>query len=208
MLLVLFLGLAVVVAGGFIEVRTASVFAVDRSLRGTFGLVLPLASFAVVIEATARRRLADSTWSAARFGVARRDVALGIGLVAALAAALLAALFAMFAVASAFSMGAASPLSDAFVSARIGAFTGAAYAGWFLFGATFFDRGRGAWIVLILDFLLGGTNSVFGVLFPRGNAKNLLGDTAPLGIFQSSSSTVLVVSALVLWMLAALRCRD
>ena len=97
---------------------------------------------------------------------------------------------------------------DALTCAWVGALTAAAYAGWFSFGATFFARGRGRWVPLVLDFALGASTGVLGVLLPRGNADNLLGAEAPLGLPQATSSVALAAMALLLATGAAVRCRD
>ncbi len=77
-LLALLLAAALVVTGALIERSADPVSAATAALRGTFRLVLPLLSFALVGEVSERGRLDDAAWPAARFGVARRDVALGL----------------------------------------------------------------------------------------------------------------------------------
>jgi hypothetical protein len=208
LLLVAALGVALALAAGAIERRVGSLGAVDRALNATFGLLVPLGSFAIVLEATRHERLAAAAWPLARYGVARRDVAFGIVVAAVLAAALLGAILALAAVITAHSASALPLAGDAAISARVGALAAAAYAGWFSFGATFLKRGRGAWIPLVADFVVGGTSGVFGTLLPRGNAHNLLGGAAPLGLPQSSSSAILIGAACMLSFAAALRCGD
>ncbi len=80
---------------------------------------------------------------------------------------------------------------DLLVSGWIGALTGAAYAGWFSLGATFFRRGVGRFVPLAVDLLLGGSAGVIGALLPRGNAVNLLGGPSPLGLGQPASAALL-----------------
>jgi hypothetical protein len=201
-LVVTLLCIAVSIAGGIIERHAGSAGAVDRALLGTFGLVVPLASFWIVSMVTTRDRLDRAVWSVARFGVARRDVALGLTSGAVLAAASLSALVAL---ASVFVAGQANASArDALTCVWIAALTAAAYVGWFSLGTTFLSRGRASAIVLAVDFMIGGTGAA-GLVLPRGNAVNLLGGAAPLGLGQPSSTAILLTSAVALSIVAALR---
>jgi hypothetical protein len=206
--LALVLGSALAVAAAVIEVSIAGAGAADRALWATFRLIVPLTTFALVADAADRNQLRDAAWPAARFGVACRDVALGIAAAAALASAIAAALVAAVSVAVAHAPGAPPLLRDMLVSGWIGALTGAAYAGWFSLGGTFLRRGLGRAAPLVADLLLGGSPGVLGALLPRGNAVNLLGGPAPLGLAQPASAALLVLSAVLLALAAAIRCRD
>lgn len=203
LVLTILLGAALVWISALVERRLTALGAVDRTLAATFNLVVPLASFAIAALATGRRSLRDAVWSAARYGVARRDVALGtIGAAAVMSAAICAALGAFSVLAARGGAG------DAITSAWIAALTAAAYASWFSLGATFGRRGGGRLAVLLVDFAIGGSTTIAGALLPRGNAQSLLGGPAPLHLPQASSSVILVVSALVVAGLAAVRCRE
>jgi hypothetical protein len=202
------LGLALVVAAAMIERKLASAGATDRALRAAFGLVIPLLAFSLLVAVTGRAHLADACWSAARFGVPRRTVASGlIGAVVA-AAAVGSALVAATAVLVAHGAGGGALVADAFTSAWIGALTGAAYVGWFALGATFFARGGGRFVPLVLDFLVGGGSGITSAVFPRANAENLLGGQPPLDLSQPASSLLLLAMALLLSLAAAARCRE
>jgi|HubBroStandDraft_6_1064221.scaffolds.fasta_scaffold473778_1 hypothetical protein len=201
------LGAALVVVAALIERREGTAGAVDRTLGAAFALVIPLVSFGVAAEATGRGNLRDAVWPAARYGAARREVALGTIVAAAAASAVLGALFAVLAVAAAHGGGNPPLAGDAFMSAWIGALTAAAYTAWFAFGATFGRRGGGRWVPLVLDFALGGSTGVLAAALPREHAVNLLG-IVPMGMAQGESSLVLLGSAVVLMGLAALRCRE
>lgn len=200
------LGAALVLVGAAIERRVGTSGAVDRTLFSTFRIVIPLVSFGVAAEAAGRTNLRDGVWPIARYGVARRDVAFGAILAAALASAALAAIFAVASVVLAHAPSAPPLVHDAFQSAWIAALTASAYVAWFSFGATFAKGGRGRWIPLLADFLVGGGAGLFGAILPRGNAQNLLGGAAPLHLTQPASSGILLVSATALAILAALRC--
>jgi hypothetical protein len=202
------LGLALIVVATVIERRAGSAGAVSRVLRGTFGLILPLVTFAVAAAATGHDRLREAVWPLARYGASRRDIALGTVLAAVAASAVLAALFAVVSVVLAHGPGEPPLLRDAFQSAWIGALTASAYAAWFSFGAVFLRRGRGRWIPLVLDLLFGASTGLLGAVFPRGSAASLLGGAASLQLSQPASSVVLVVSTVLLTLLASLLCRE
>ncbi len=202
------LGAALVVVAGIIERRVGSAGAVDRALAATFNVVVPLVSFSVAAEVSARVNLRDATWSAARFGVSGRDVAMGAIAVALATSAALGAALAALAVLVAHAAGNPPLFHDLLTSGWIAGLTAAAYAAWFMAGATFGRRGGGRWVPLVLDFVLGGSTGLVGAVLPRAHAVSLLGGAAPLGLSQASSSLVLVVSAVVLASVAALRCRE
>jgi hypothetical protein len=202
------LGAALVMVAALIERREGAAGAVDRTLAATFALVLPLVTFAVTAEATGRGNLRDAVWPAARYGVARRDVALGTVVAGAAASAVLGVLFAVLAVLAAQGEGNPPLGHDALTSAWIGALAGAAYAAWFAFGATFGRRGGGRWVPLVLDFVVGGSAGALAAALPRGHAANLLGGSGPMGLGQAESSLVLAGSTVLLAALAALRCRE
>jgi len=199
-------GAALVVVAAIIERRVGSAGAVDRTLAATFNVVVPLAAFAVAAEASGRQNLRDAVWPAARYGLARRDVALGAAAAGLLASAALGAFFAALAVATAHGEGNPPLARDLFTSGWIAALASAAYTGWFMVGATFGRRGGGRWVPLLLDFAIGGTAGVAGAILPRAHAVSLLGGAAPLGMTQTSSSAALVASAALLALAAALRC--
>ena len=203
-----FLGVALTLVGAIIERRVSSVGAVDRALHISVGIILPLVVFALVAGVTGRAPLRDACWSVARFGAARRDVALGIVASTAAVAVGVSLLIVIAAVVAAHSPASPPLVRDALTSAWIGALTGAAYAGWFTFGATIFARGGGRYIPLAIDLVLGGSGGLVGAVLPRGNAQNLLGGIPAFGLSQPASAVILLVSAVVLGLAAGFRCRD
>ncbi len=207
-LLTALLGAALVAVAALIERREGAAGAVDRTLAATFALVVPLVSFGITAEATGRGGLRDAVWPAARYGVARRDAALGTIVAAMAASAAAGVVFALLAVACAHGEGNPPLARDAFTSAWIAALTSAAYAAWFALGATFGRRGGGRWVPLVLDFTVGGGTGVAAAALPRAHAVSLLGGAAPLGMAQAESSLLLIASAVVLAGLAAIRCRE
>ena len=202
------LGAALTLTSAAIEVAVTSAGAVDRTLTATFRLIIPLVAFALAAGALDRDHLRDAAWPAARFGLPRAPVALGLCAAAAIAAATAGALLAALAAIAAHTAAAPPLLRDALLSGWIGALAGAAYAGWFSLGATFLRRGRGRLVPLAADLLLGGSTGALGALLPRGNAVNLIGGSAPLGLSQAASAGILFVTALALLLAAALRARD
>jgi hypothetical protein len=200
-----FLGLALALASAVIERRVSSVGSVDRALVSTFRLVIPLVAFAIVAEVSGRARLSEAAWPAARFGAARRDVVLGLVAAAAAASAALAAVFAVAVVLFASSPASPPIVRDALLSAWIAAVTAFAYVGWFAAGSTFHRHGRGRFWPLLADFVLGGSVGFAGALLPRGNAVNLLGGSAPLGLSQPSSMVILLAGGAALCAFSAWR---
>ena len=207
-LLALLLAVALVVSGALIERAADPVSAATAALRLTFRLVLPLLAFALVGEVTERSRLADAAWPAARFGVARRDVALGLLVAAALVAAIAGAILAVVSVALAHGPADPPVVADAVKCAWIAALTSAAYVTWIGFGATFGKRGGWRWVPLLFDLVFGASGGVVGAILPHGNALNLLGGPAPFDMAQPTSSVLLVLMTFVMALLAALRAGD
>lgn len=207
-LLLVALSAALVISGGIIERRITTWGAVDRSLASTFRLVLPLFCFAVATAACHRRGLREAAWSVARFGAARRDVALGIVVSIVASSMLGGALLSMAAVLSANGPSSRPLLIELFTSGWIGGLVAAAYASWFVVGSTFFDRGRGRWIPLVLDFVLGSGTGMIAAFFPRSHARGLLGDIGPTHFSQPQSCLALFIMLVVLVSLAMVRSRD
>lgn len=201
------LALALTVSGAVVERRFGSAGAVDRALESTFRLVIPLLTFALVAESSERSRLREAAWPAARYGALHRDVVLGIVAAAAFASTASGALLAALSVILAHTPSAPPLFADALLSAWIGAITALAYTGWFALGATFLKQGRGRFIPLIIDFVIGGSAGIAGAVFPRGNAGNLLGGPPPLRLPQQASTAILIVSGAALCGLAVLRSR-
>lgn len=206
--LLLLISISLVISGGIIE-RTATTWgAVDRSLISTFRLVIPLYCFALSAIACDRRGLREASWSVARFGAARRDVSLGIVLSLIAASLIGGGLLAVAAVLSAYAPASRPLAAELFTSAWIGGLVAAAYGAWFALGSSFFARGRGRWIPLILDFIFGGGTSAVSAAFPRSHARGLLGEVGPTHFTQPQSCVALVVMVVVLSLLAVGRSRD
>jgi hypothetical protein len=195
------LALALVTVGALIERSVEATGAADRALVGCMGLVVPLATFAIVAIGTGRRRFDEATWPLARFGLSGRAVAAGMHVAVALAASVLAALCAALTVLVASGLA----LGDAGISAWIGALGALAYAGWFSLGATFLRRGNGRFAPLALDFIVGGSQTFAGALFPRGYLTHLIGGPPPIELAPSSSSLCLLAMAIALALGAASR---
>lgn len=207
-LLAAMLGLSLAVVAAIVERRITTAGAVDRALRTVFELVVPLVTFALVVEVTRRDRLRSAVWPAARHGADARAVAFGLVVAASLASALSSAIAAALAVAVAHAPGALPLASDALRSAFVAALAGSAYAGWFALGATFLNRGGGRFVPLAIDFALGGAAGIAAAVLPRGHALHLAGGAAPLGLPRLASTAILAASAALLALWAGARCKE
>lgn len=201
------LSLAVTLVSALIERRTGPFGAADRALGVVTRWVIPLASFALTTVVFDRERLRDSVWSLARFGHHRGRLALGLELVAVAAACLLAVLCVEVALVTCY--GARSGLGrDAWVSGWISALGASAYIAWYSLAACVLRAGRGRWLPLVCDFVLGSGTGGLAVIWPRAHLRNLIGDEPVLGLTQGSSSVVLAATAIVLLAMASLRSGD
>ncbi|MBK8258707.1 MAG: hypothetical protein IPK82_39375 [Polyangiaceae bacterium] len=201
----LFLALAVTVAGAWIELSAASMGAVDRALAALFRIVVPLLALMVVGRAGGREGVGAGAHSLARFGAPRFAVAIGAAASAAAAAGAAAAALAALTVVLAHS-NAAPPLArDLIVSSAIGVSAGVCYGAWIAFGSTFW-KGRGRWMVVGADFLLGGSAGFVGSLFPRSHVMSLLGAASgPMGMAPRFSFAALWILTGVLFAATAAR---
>jgi len=198
------LALAVALVGASIERHATSSGSLDRTLEVEFRLVIPLYVFAIVGVALGRRRPATLVMRVTRFGAPARETTLGLVTATIAVSALACAIMVAASVVVAHGYGADSLVSELITSTWIAALTAAAYAAWFCFGATFMRRGGGRAVPLVFDFLLGGAGFA-GAVMPRGNALNLLGFDAPMGLAQRASSVMLLSTAVALGVGAALR---
>ncbi len=201
----LLLAFALAAAGGWIERNATSLGAVDRALAGTFRLVVPVLVLALVSRAVSRDGLGPGTFSLARFGVPRFAVALGIVAGAAVVCAVAGALLAAVTVAFAHTPEAPPLAFDLLESAWIGAVTSVAYAAWTALGSTYF-RGRGRWMPIGADYLLGGTTGLAGAVLPHAHAASLLGfGGRPLDMPPVASFGALFAMTIALVLLSAIR---
>ncbi|MFO0547608.1 MAG: hypothetical protein U0271_04415 [Polyangiaceae bacterium] len=203
--------LATTLALAIVERRMSPSHASDRALASTFRLVVPVVTFGLSQLAIGTTNLRDATWPAARFGMPRAFVAVGLvagGAIAAALASLVCALVAVVATRAGVSVHDATTASfgaDALTSSWIGGLVGAAYAALFGLGATIGKRGGVRVWLLTADFLVGNVGAL-GVVFPRGGAYNLIGLEAPLDLSQRAASALLVGSMLVYGALVAAQC--
>ncbi|MFO0593198.1 MAG: hypothetical protein U0441_36985 [Polyangiaceae bacterium] len=199
------LAVALAIAGGIIERSATSLGAVDRALGGTFRLVVPLLTLSLVSRAVSKDGLGPGTFSVARFGVPRFAVALGVTAAAAVVCAGLGAVTAALTVVGGHTASAPPLAMDLLQSAWIGAVTSLAYAAWTAFGSTYF-RGRGRWMPIAADYMLGGSTGFAAALLPRAHASSLLGiGEAPLEMPRVASFVALFVMTGLLTLAAATR---
>ncbi|MFO0755157.1 MAG: hypothetical protein U0359_01595 [Byssovorax sp.] len=201
-------GAALVIVGAQIELRAGTSGAVDRALTGAFRLVIPLVVLLISAEAAGRGNLREGLWPLARYGVSRRDLALGVVAVNLGAAAILAAALAALAVLVAHGPSAPPLLADAAVSAWIGALAGMAHAATFALGGAFGKRGWARLVPFFAHFMLAGSTSFAAALLPGAHAQSLLGGAAPLHLSPPGSYAALLIQSLLFTLLVALKCRE
>lgn len=199
------LGAAVALALSVIERGAMPHGALDRTLEAVFRWVVPLISFAVVGLATGPRRLGESVWCTARFGLSRRQLAVGLLLTAMLAAVLLALVAVELCVATAGS-SALGLSGELWTSGWIAALGGGCYVAFFGAGAAFLRFGRGRWVLLGADFVLGEGSGAWSIPWPRAHLRNLIGGEPVAELPQYASSFALLAVGLVLLVVAGWRC--
>jgi hypothetical protein len=204
LVLLALLACSVSFAMGVIEREAAVVGAVDRALEASFRWVVPLLCFAVASQVFGSRRLPEAVWCEARLGRSRRPLAVGLLSAAALGAALLA-LGAVGVVVLTSAVSLSAVVRELWTCAWITALGACAYVAWFGAGALFFRSGAGRAAVLVLDFLLGETNGMGALLWPRAHLRNLLGGSPPLDQSQLTATVSLV--AIVVLLLAVVSWR-
>lgn len=201
----LLLAFALAFAGARIELAAGTLGAVDRALASTFRLVIPVLTVALVSRAASREGLGPGVYSLARFGLPRSALALGVVAASALVAAIAGALLAAVTVLAAHASGAPPLAFDLLESSWIAAATALAYAAWTALGTTYF-RGRGLWIPVGADFLLGGSTGLAAALLPRAHATSLLAiGPAPLSLPPVTSFAALYAMAIACALAAAAR---
>lgn len=202
------IALAAVSAVAWLERRSGSNVAADRSLTGiALGLVLPLLSHGTVARALAGTHLETSLSELARFGGNRRVIALGVGMALTLVLAVAGALVALVAVVVVRAPADPVLVRDAVTSTWIGALAGASYAGWFGLGSTFGRAGGGRTALLILDFIAGASVGLSALLWPRGHIRNLLGGEPVWLMPQWGASLALLLLTVAYFALSLWRVR-
>jgi hypothetical protein len=213
LVVVALLALASAAMVALIERGYEPVGAATRGLTVVFGLVVPLASFAVLSIATGRARIGETVWPLARQGLRASHLALGLLLGAMAVAAGLAVMTVEISLVLSHGGASQGPGTlglgrDAITSGWIAALGASAYVAWFGLGAAFFRFGRGRWISLLADFVLGAGSGYAAALWPRAQLRNLIGGEPVLALPQATSSVLLAGMIVVVTLLAALRAGD
>jgi len=177
--------------------------AVDRALDAAFHWIVPLICFSVSGVGSGRHRLTDTVWGAARFGLSRRCLILGLVAAVTAASVVVNVLVAELAVVTSMS-GSVAWVGDVWACAWIAALGSAAYVGWFVVAAQVFRSGTGRWLVLALDFFLGDGTGALAVPWPRAHLHSLIGGAPVLEMSQAVSSswllaTVVLALGLLTW---------
>jgi hypothetical protein len=184
----------------------ATAHGADHVLLGAYGAIaLPLLVYGVVSTALGNEGLARSGVSLVALGAAPSRVARATWLVTVGAGAILGGLLG--AGVAALGHGASDPplAVDAARSLEIGALGGAAYASFFLLGASFGARGLGRSILLVVDWVLGVGKGSGAMLVPRSHLHNLLGGGSRLDLSQRASFIALAFLTLACGVLAVSR---
>jgi len=165
----------------------------------TFGIVLPLASYALCARlGTTRDELMSEHW--ARHGSSRRRYALGrIAFTTALGAALT---ISSAVLAFALSRVVLMPAPAGGIGAGLGAIVAVAALGAVSYAAGFSlaQLVGGIWgriLFLALDWTLGSSAGVAALPWPRAHLRSLLGGPAVLGMSAAQAAQFLVCLALV-----------
>lgn len=177
-----------------VERRAEPSFAFDRALLGpTFGLLLPFGCL-VLSRRLFRTGVEPALAPFAVLGVDRRRLLLGRGCAFLLATCAFALPLGF--VVLIVTGPTASWLREVGALLWVGAFAGGAYGALVLFGAAL---GRhGPWMLLGLDWLLGGGSGWLALPWPRAHVRCLLGGGGVLDLGQTASATVLL-GLLALW---------
>lgn len=176
----------------------------DSPVLGLLGpLVVPLVAFGVVSASLFGESLARTVSAYVALGVSRVRALCILFAVAAGTSAIASALAA--AVTVALARAASDPPGDLLITTGVAALAGAAYAAVFLAGSAFGKRGGGRGLLLAVDFVIGGSGGVSGLVTVRGHLQNLFGGEPPLGLTQGRSSLALLAFVLVAFGIALLR---
>ena len=199
--------LAVAALGALLMHNRAPLEAPGQSVGLVLRWVVPLSTFAVVSLLIGRARVDDRIWSVAAHGLPKRHLVVGLATIVIVVSAVVAVLTTAAALVVAYGSmpGLATDLAT---SSWIAALAGAAYAVWFILGASFLRLGRGRWVPLIADFILGESDTVLAVIWPRPHLDNLAGGAGVLDISQPTSSVLLAAMTLIVLCLAAIRAGD
>lgn len=172
----------------------------------TFGVVLPLASYALCARVDGTRDdLMSAYW--ARHGISRRLYALGrIGFCAALGAALMITSAALafvlsHAIFGASATGGALAFAAVLAVAALGAMGYAACFGL----AQLVGGGLGRAAFLVLDWLLGSGAGIAALPWPRAHLRSLLGGPAVAGMSPYQAALFLICITLIGGLLCARR---
>jgi hypothetical protein len=201
-------GLALVAAAmlGLLEHQARVTGAPDRAVAALFRFVVPIGCFAIVSLAIGPHRLRDSLWSVVRWGPRRAWVAAGVLIGTTAAAALVMVTSVVLCLALAHGAE-RTLLADLLTSSWVAALAAASYVAIYSAGATLLAAGRGRWLGLVGDFVLGVGQGALAAMWPRSHLANLAGGAPPLELAQHWSSAALAVMAIGFTIVACARSR-
>jgi hypothetical protein len=172
----------------FAERKASIVDASSRALQGpTFGLVVPLATFSLVVAATGRTRFDHLLAPLAVLGTNRRYAALGAISSIAIVAAFLAIVCSTLTLLVTNRGVSSAMIGEAVTCMSLAALSAFAYTSLYCLGSTWGLRGGGRSVVLFVDLLAGSSPTMASIPFPKAHALNYLGATPSLPIAQPAS---------------------
>jgi hypothetical protein len=204
--------LSVVMWSGFaalaaiVAKRGGAAHGADHTLLGAFGAIaLPLVVYGVVAAVLGGEGLGRAGRSLVVLGAPPARVARAMLLVAVVASAILGAALAAAVAGLAHSTGDPPLMRDLVVSVKVSALGGAAYAAFFLWGASFGARGFGRSVFLVLDWVFGVGRGSSAIFTPRAHLQSLLGGPSPLDVSTRTSYVALLAILVVSSALAVRR---
>jgi len=169
----------------------------DHALDLYSSLALPLLVYALVGAAVGRGTLAGSGRALVRLGGSSAHVALATVVVTMAASALVGGALGAGAVAVAHGSGDPPVVTDSIHTLAFGALAAAAYAAYFMVGASLLAGFWGRALFLVVDWVLGSDDGFGALLTPRGHLGNLLGGEAPFEALPWESLAALATIAVV-----------
>lgn len=202
------IGVTASVIMALVEREQSRLGAADRALSGAaLGVALPLLAYWVSERMLAKRRLAQHLLPIVRHGGRPASAAFGLVLALTSTLALGGAALGGITAATAHGFRDGPWIIDSLTSAWVGSLGGMVYATCFLSASSFGKRGGGRLVFLALDGVLGLSNGVLAIPWPRTHIRSLLGGEPPLGLSQSVSLLILLLVLLMGVALALRRAR-
>jgi hypothetical protein len=178
---------------------------VDHALDLYATLAVPFLVSALVGAAVGEESLPAAGRPLVALGASRARVAFTTVLVTMAASALVSGVLAAVVVAAGHGPDDPPLLADARQTLGVGALAAAAYAAYFMVGASLAGGVWGRGLFLVLDWIIGSGDGFGALLTPRAHLGNLLGGDAPFDALPWESALALATLAVVFSALAVRR---